>query len=152
MSSSPVAEGFEPEIVVLCCERAAQEVQLGTSEAAARGLSLHPTAVACGIKVEIAHLLELLERGADRVELVVCGEQDCQFVVGRNKARSRIERARALLSEIGVPAQRLGISSGDALTGQQLIEHSSELVAEVLALGPSPFKQEATQVEEGADS
>ena len=42
--------------------------------------------VPCSSKVEVWHLLKLVEEGADGVELVCCSEDVCQFLVGNDRA------------------------------------------------------------------
>jgi F420-non-reducing hydrogenase iron-sulfur subunit len=148
MSNNPV---FEPEIVVLYCQRC---VQTRTGETSADieveaehalGFSVQPVMMPCSSKIEVPYILKILERGADAVEVVACPADECRFLVGSLRAEKRIDYVRGLLDEIRVGADRVGISRGPGLSAQDLIELAAERAEKTKALGPNPMKKGGTQ-------
>jgi coenzyme F420-reducing hydrogenase delta subunit len=95
--------GFVPEIVILYCQHAAADQhQAVVASQQATGLSIRPKMMPCSSKIEVPHLLRILEQGADAVELVACPEGACRFLVGNQKAEKRVRYASELLQQAGV--------------------------------------------------
>ena len=74
MSNDP---SFEPEIVLLYCQRC---IQTGTGETSADieveadhtvGFSVQPVMMPCSSKIEVPYILRIIERGADAVLVFV---------------------------------------------------------------------------------
>ncbi len=61
----------------------------------------------CSGRIESLHLLRAIEAGAEKVYLVTCPEGACRYREGNARAKKRLEYARGLLKEIGVPAECL---------------------------------------------
>ncbi len=137
---------FDPEIVVLYCQhRLAENANLDVSAQQARGMSVRPKMIPCSSKVDVPHLLKILEQGADGVELVACPEDACRFLVGSLKAEKRIERASGLLSTIGMGGQRLGLSRKGELSTENLLALAKARARAVRPLGPNPMKTQHDQ-------
>jgi F420-non-reducing hydrogenase iron-sulfur subunit len=145
-------KSFEPEIVVLYCQRcvrkeadvpsddetsAAVEVEANC----ASGFSVRPAMMPCSSKIEVPYILKILERGADAVEVVACPADGCQFLVGSLRAEKRIEYVRGLLDEIYLGAERVGISRGPGLSAKDLIELAAKRAEKVKSLGPNPMNK-----------
>jgi coenzyme F420-reducing hydrogenase delta subunit len=96
------------KIVAFCCEQSA----LGAiEEAAARQLqevaSLELHKVPCSGAIEIISLLKSLEDGADRVLVLACHDDACQYLWGNKRCEKRINYARQLLRKTGLDDSRL---------------------------------------------
>jgi F420-non-reducing hydrogenase iron-sulfur subunit len=135
-------ENFEPEIVVLYCQRCVQqdadvEVEAGRTS----GFSVQPVMMPCSSKIEVPYILKILERGADAVEVVACPADGCRFLVGSMRAEKRIEYIRGLLDEIHVGAERVGISRGPGLSAQDLVELAAKRAERAKTLGPNPMNK-----------
>jgi len=133
---------FDPEIVVLYCQHCvAQDADVTVASQQMRGLTVRPTLMPCSSKVEVPHLLRILEQGADGVELVACPEAKCRFLVGSRKAEKRVERARGLLEGIRMGGQRLGLSRKEKLSAEALLDLAEARAGAVKPLGPNPMKK-----------
>jgi coenzyme F420-reducing hydrogenase delta subunit len=129
------------DIVVLYCQgclagRPNRQEELHTEDRVRTRL----VAVPCTSKLELPHLLGVLERGADGVQVVGCGQNACRFLVGSNVAAARVARGRELLTEIGVGAERLGMSRGARLDVTALRARGRERADAVRDYGANPMK------------
>lgn len=134
---------FQPEIVVLYCQHSVAgdaNVTIGAQQTC--GLTVRPTMIPCSSKVEIPHLLRILEQGADGVELVACPQDKCRFLVGSLNAQKRVERASGLLDEIRMGGERLGLSRREKLSAEELLALAKARAKAVKPLGPNPMKNE----------
>lgn len=133
---------FQPEIVVLYCQHCVAgdaNVTIGAQQT--RGLTVRPTMIPCSSKVEIPHVLKILEQGVDGVQLVACPQDKCRFLVGSLMAQKRIDYARGLLDEIRLGGQRLGLSRNEKLSAQGLLALAEARAQAVKPLGPNPMKK-----------
>jgi coenzyme F420-reducing hydrogenase delta subunit len=121
------------DIAVLYCRRcvsAAADLRLNVISTGNARIRL--TMMPCTSKIEISHILKLLERGADGVQLVGCTEKACQFLVGSRTAARRVERTRWLLGQIGVSETRVGMSHGSDLETTDLVEMAARRAVAVV--------------------
>ncbi len=133
---------FEPEIVVLYCQHCADaDAEPAIAAQRAEGLVVRPTMMPCSSKVEVPHLLKILEQGADAVQVVACPEGKCRFLVGSLRAERRIDYARGLLEQIGFDGERLGISRHQRLSAEEILRLAEDRARAVKPLGPSPMKK-----------
>ena len=133
---------FEPEIVVLYCQHSvAQDASITLHSERTSGFAVRSTMIPCSRKVEIPHVPKILEQGADGVELVACPEDKCRFLVGSLMAEKRVERARGALDEIGMGADRVGLSRSERLSAEGLIGLAEARATAVKPLGPNPMDQ-----------
>lgn len=137
---------FDPEIVVLYCQHSvAGDADVKIASQQMRGLTVRPTMLPCSSKVDVPHLLKILQHGADAVELVACPQDRCRFLVGSLKAEKRVDRASGLLEEIGMGGQRLGLSRRAKLSAQDLLALATARAEAVRPLGPNPMKKGETK-------
>jgi coenzyme F420-reducing hydrogenase delta subunit len=61
----------------------------------------------CGSSLDELHILRAFESGADRVMVLACYDGACRSVNGNRWAEKRVEAARAILEEVGIPGWRL---------------------------------------------
>ena len=76
----------------------------------------------CSSRIQVSHLLKIIEQGADAIELVACPEKACRMLVGSRRAEKRIQHAQSLLEEIGRSPERIGLTRTGPLTTAELIE------------------------------
>ncbi len=96
--------------------------------------------VPCTGRVDIIHMLEAFEGGADGVCLVGCLEGDCHFLTGNIRARKRVEYAKQLLEESGIGKDRLVMYNLSAAEGQRFAQIAREMTEKIRGLGPNPIK------------
>ena len=97
--------------------------------------------VPCTGRVDILHLLNAIEDGADGVYVAGCLEGECHFIEGNLKARKKVEYVQRTLAEIGVEPERVQMYNLSSAQGARFAEIANEMVAKIRALGPSPVKK-----------
>ena len=90
--------------------------------------------VPCSSKVQVSHLLKILDQEADGVEVIACPLERCGFLVGSDTAARRVEYARSLLDRIGVGRERLGISHGVELPADEFAKRVAARAEAVMNL------------------
>lgn len=132
---------FDPDIVVLYCQNCVSEcAEVASASKGLSGFKPRFVLMPCSSKVEVSHVLKLLDEGADGVQLVGCPENQCRFLTGSSMAEKRIGYARGLLEEICMGAERLGMERGTQLSATDLMELAERRAEAVRQLGPSPMK------------
>jgi len=96
--------------------------------------------VPCSGKIQLPHLLRLLEAGGDGVIVFACPPEACRTLEGSSRMQRRIEYARELLEQAGVAAGRLALVRGKEMNAAEALKQVDEFTAAVLKLGPNPLK------------
>ncbi len=96
--------------------------------------------VPCTGRVDIIHLLNALEDGADGVYVAGCLEGECHFSTGNIKARKKVAYVKKVLEEIGMEPERVAMYNLSSAQGQRFAEIANEMVDQIKAIGPSPVK------------
>jgi len=136
-----MGDDFRPHVVLLYCERCtAHGVAVISTAVRSNRCSVKMEMLPCSSKIEASHLLKIIERGADGVEVVTCPLGACQFLDGNIRAEKRIECARRYLGEIGMGADRLGMTRGAELTSVKLMEIAGKRAQAAAPLGANPMK------------
>ncbi len=132
---------FEPEVVVLYCQYSvARDADIPAAEKQATGFKVRYILLPCSSKVEVPHLLKILEKGADGIEVVGCPDKVCRFLVGNVRAEKRVDYARGLLDQIGMGADRLAMSRAEAMSGGDILKLAESRADAVRELGPNAMK------------
>ncbi len=97
--------------------------------------------VPCTGKVDILHLLQAFEHGADGVIVVGCMEGDCHYMVGNLHAKTRVKRAKEILDTVGLGAERVAMYNLSSGMGGRFAEIVTEMTNKILELGPSPIRR-----------
>jgi coenzyme F420-reducing hydrogenase delta subunit/Pyruvate/2-oxoacid:ferredoxin oxidoreductase delta subunit len=100
--------GEHPRLTVFACENSA----IPASETAAAEADL--IRVPCAGEVDPRMVLRALEKGAEKVLILGCHPESCQYLHGSSRADRRIERIRSRLERVGVDGSRVmfgGIAS-----------------------------------------
>lgn len=96
--------------------------------------------VPCTGRVDVIHLMEAFQRGADGVYVVGCLEGECHYLTGNLRAKKRVQYTKQLLDEIGIGGDRLEMYNIAASDGPRFSEVAREMDKKIRALGPSPIK------------
>ena len=96
--------------------------------------------VPCTGKVDIIHLLQAFEYGADGVIVVGCMEGDCHYQKGNLFAKSRVKRAKEILDKVGLGGERVAMFNLSSGMGGRFAEIVQEMTKKILELGPSPIR------------
>ncbi len=97
----------------------------------------------CTGRVDIIHLLNAFEDGADGVYVAGCLEGECHYISGNLKARRKVEYVQRVLEEIGVEKERIQMYNLSSAQGARFAEIASEMVEKIRDLGPTPVKSNA---------
>jgi coenzyme F420-reducing hydrogenase delta subunit len=152
IQSSPApSRSWEPEILAFCCNYCAYAA---ADLAGSRRMQYAPNVriihTPCTGKIEMEHILAAFEKGVDGVLVAGCLEGGCHFLEGNLRARSRTDRIRQTLDEIGVGAERLRMVNLSAAMAPTFVERVQEMVETVRALGPSPLRTPRPPRQEGS--
>jgi coenzyme F420-reducing hydrogenase delta subunit len=97
--------------------------------------------VPCTGRVDILHLLNAVEDGADGVYVAGCLEGECHYISGNLKARKKVAYVKKTLTEIGLEPERVEMFNLSSAQGARFAEIAREMVDRIKALGPSPIKK-----------
>jgi len=102
----------------------------------------------CTGRLEIEYFLKAFENGADGVLVAGCEEGSCHFKEGNLIAKRRVGAARKYLEESGLEMERLRMVNVSSAMARQLTEHIKDMVDTVRKLGPSPLRNNKSQIQQ----
>jgi F420-non-reducing hydrogenase iron-sulfur subunit len=139
--------GYNPKVLGLCCRWCSYA---GADLAGAMRLQYPPAVkimmVPCTGRVDILHVLQGFEEGADAVFVSGCHDGDCHFVTGNFMAKKRVPRIKQILTDVGLAPERFEMFQVAASEGPKFAQVATEMAERALLLGPNPIKFEARQV------
>ncbi len=140
----------EPLILAFCCHYCAYAAaDLAGSMRLQYPANVRVLRLPCTGKLEVNYILTAFERGIDGVLVAGCLEGGCHFLEGNLRARRRVERAKELLSEIGLEPERLEMFNLSSAEGPRFAQIAAEMSTRLAALGPNPLRPEPDRVREG---
>jgi len=116
----------------------------GSSEAdrqaieAAHGGAIRLFPLPCSGRLDSVHLMRALETFADAAYLITCPEGTCRYFEGNVRAKTRVERTRALIESIGLEGERVGMVMESKDDPKPLSVLAQEIKERVFELRPSP--------------
>ena len=119
-------------------ERLAIEKEYG------KNIRLFP--IPCSGRLEPIHLLKALEEFADMAYVITCPEGECRYFEGNRRAKKRVERTRAIITDIGLEAERVGIIVGSKDNPKSLGEVAAEVFERMLKLQLSPVLDKVSRM------
>jgi coenzyme F420-reducing hydrogenase delta subunit len=130
----------EPLVLAFCCHYCAYAAaDLAGSMRLQYPGNVRVLRLPCTGKLEVNYLLAAFERGVDGVIVAGCLEGGCHYLEGNLRARRRVERARQLLSEIGLEPERLEMFNLSSAEGPRFAEIVTTMVDRLKRLGKSPL-------------
>ena len=96
--------------------------------------------VPCTGRVDIIHLLNAFEDGADGVYVAGCLEGECHFSSGNIKARKKVAYVKRVLEDIGIEPERVAMYNLSSAQGLRFAEIARDMVDTIMAIGPTPVK------------
>src|SRR4030066_235471 len=96
--------------------------------------------VPCTGRVDVIHLLNAIEEGADGIYVAGCLEGDCHYISGNLKAQKRVGQVKKILTELGLEPERGEMYNLSAAQGPRFAEIAREMTEKIRALGPSPVR------------
>jgi coenzyme F420-reducing hydrogenase delta subunit len=133
----PGKSGWEPRIIAFCCHYCAYgAADLAGSLRYRYPAGVHIIRVPCSGRVDERFILRALARGADGVLVAGCLEGTCHYVAGNVRAAWRVQRARALLAEMGLEPERVEMFRVSASMGAAFAAFVRDFARRVRNLGP----------------
>lgn len=132
---------FEPEITAFVCQYCADQA----ANSAGSTRQSYPSNVKivrfpCTGKLDVQHILNAFECGADGVYVVACPEGNCHHINGNIAARRRLLYAQALLEEVGLDGARVELFHVTAAQGDEFAGIAARMTDKIRSIGPSPLK------------
>ena len=97
--------------------------------------------VPCTGRVDIIHLLNAIEDGADGVYVAGCLEGECHYIEGNLKAKRKVKYVQKTLEELGVEPERVEMYNLSSAQGARFAEIANEMVEKIRDLGPTPIQR-----------
>jgi F420-non-reducing hydrogenase iron-sulfur subunit len=142
MSANKIApSGNGLVLVAFCCANSsAKAAELSKAPFKVDGVNVRLAQLACSSKIQVVHVLQALETGADAVVLWTCPAESCRFGRGCLRAAKRIERARRILQQIGLGSERVFYQALDPKDTDALDSALKDITEQLAKLGQSPLK------------
>ena len=135
-------EAFEPRIVAFLCHWC---TYTGADLAGTTRQQYPPNVrvvhLMCSGAADVVYVLKSLMDGADGVLVGGCHPGDCHYQSGNFKARRRVAILRTILSQLGVPEERVWLRWISASEGRLFAETVTEMTDAIRKMGPCEFKQ-----------
>jgi F420-non-reducing hydrogenase iron-sulfur subunit len=137
-----VKTAFEPEITAFVCQYCGDMAadSAGTMHAAYPA-NIKIVRLPCTGKLDLLHILNAFEYGADGVYIVACPLGNCHHIDGNRAAVRRVAYAKTLLDELKLGAGRLDLFHITAAQGDQFARIATEMTERIRALGPNPLRK-----------
>ncbi len=143
----------EPLILAFCCHYCAYAAaDLAGSMRLQYPGDVRVLRLPCTGKLEVNYILAAFERGVDGVIVAGCLEGGCHFLEGNLRARKRVERAKQLLSEIGLEPERVEMFNLSSAEGPRFAEIVKEMHGRVTRLGPNPLRPDRRSAEQEVEN
>jgi coenzyme F420-reducing hydrogenase delta subunit len=97
--------------------------------------------VPCTGRVDILHLLQAFEIGADAAFVSGCHEGDCHYLSGNLFARKRVKKMKQILQEVGLEPERVEMYHVSASEGPKFAAIAQEMTERAYRLGPNPVRR-----------
>jgi len=118
-----------PRIIAFMCKNSAWEAYHAAMKLSQVNLPLGftPLKMPCAGKIDIDYLLKAFASGADGVLIMACHQDNCKSQQGNLHAQWRVERAQALLAEVGVDPRRLVFTTMAANAPQDFLAAANRM-------------------------
>ncbi|HTY61473.1 MAG TPA: hydrogenase iron-sulfur subunit [Acidobacteriota bacterium] len=133
---------WDPEVIAFCCNYCAfSAAALAGAKRMQYPAGVRIISIPCTGKLEMEHILEAFEKGADGVLVVGCLEGGCHYVEGNLRAKKRTDRIREVLDEIGLGSGRLKMVNLSDSMASLFVQQIQDIMGTIRVLGPNPLGQ-----------
>lgn len=129
---------YEPKILSFCCRWCSYAAaDLAGSMRIQYPPNVRIVMVPCTGRIDVVHLFNAIEKGADGLFLSGCLIGDCHYLTGNQKGTKRVAYVKHALKEIGLEPERVEIYYNSSAMGPQFAEACSEFTERIRRLGPA---------------
>jgi len=114
----------KPKVTVFACENSALPAAEATGFKPDDNINL--IKVPCAGKVDSRDILAALEKGAEKVMIIACHPESCQYLTGASRARNGVNRINDMLSKAGFDSERVVFRGISAVEPKKIIEYVKE--------------------------
>ncbi len=119
--------GDKPQITVFACENSAYPAATTAATIGSQwGQQAQLIRVPCAGKVDPRDVLRALECGAQKVMILGCHLENCQYLTGSTRAAKRLERLNNALEKAGVDKERVVFEQLASVEPYKFIKYVSE--------------------------
>lgn len=119
--------GDKPQITVFACENSAYPAATAAAISGSKwAQQVQLIRVPCAGKVDPRDVLRALESGAQKVMILGCHLESCQYLAGSTRAAKRLERLNNALDKAGVDKGRVVFEQLASVEPHKFIEYVSE--------------------------
>jgi len=118
--------GDKPKTIIFACENSAYPAATAAAiNGSVWAQAVELIRVPCAGKVDPRAVLQALELGAEKVMILGCHQENCQYLVGSTWAAKRIERLKCELERAGVSDKRVVFGQLASLEPHKFLEYVS---------------------------
>ncbi len=132
---------FEPLIITFCCNWCSYA---GADLTGVSRLQYPPNIriirIMCSGMVHPNLVIDALTKGADGVLICGCHPGDCHYQEGNLKTQARADAIKLMMQDFGIEEPRFRLEWVSASEAPRFAQVVTEMVSQVKALGPSPFR------------
>ena len=114
----------KPKMTLFACENSALPAAEATGFKPDDNINL--IKVPCAGKVDSRDVLAALEKGAEKVMIIACHPESCQYLTGASRARNAVNRIDDMLSKAGSDSERVVFRGISAVEPKKFIEYLKE--------------------------
>jgi heterodisulfide reductase subunit D len=143
---------FEPDIIGLVCNSSGFMTSRTTTTAKGevRPYRMEVLPVDCVGSVPTTLVTSALEKGADAVLIIACGDGLCHYFDGERRLETKLEMVRTLAEDMGLESERIFFYKVPDRQRALVDGAMAHVMDRLEALGPSPMKtQDAPRMEKG---
>ena len=119
--------GDKPQITIFACENSAYPAATAAATDGSQWQQMvHLIRVPCAGKVDPRDVLRALERGAQKVMILGCHLESCQYLNGSTRAARRLERLNNALEKAGVDKKRVVFEQLASVEPYKFLEYVSK--------------------------
>ena len=96
--------------------------------------------VPCSGRVDVLHVMNGFQNGADGIIITGCHIGDCHYIDGNVKAKDRVTVMKRSLGAFGIDPRRLEMGFASSSEGQRFATMMTDFIEEIKKLGPNPMR------------
>lgn len=114
------------KVAIFACENSALPAAAAAEKKGLGKTNFELISVPCAGKVDPKHILNALEKGLDKVIVLGCHPESCQYLMGSSRAVNRIKRIGDMLEQAGFDRNKVSFGGLASVEAEKFIEYIKE--------------------------